>query len=137
MRQPLRYPDAVKPEQAGLRDEEEFGPEHLDELRSALEALEAELREQLAAVQEGSAPVSLDEPIGRLSRMEALQQQQMAKANASAAKARLQLVARAFEAMQRDEYGECRSCEEAISLRRLRARPESPLCLRCQTAREA
>ena len=136
MRSTLRYADAVKAEQASPRDEAAFGPEHLDELRAALESLESELREQLAAVERGSAPVSLDEPIGRLSRMEALQQQQMAKANASAAKARLQLIARAFEAIERDEYGECRRCEEPISLRRLRARPESPLCLRCQSARE-
>ena len=120
----------------GLREEEELGDEHFDELRAALTELEAELREQLALVEAGSAPVSLDEPIGRLSRMEARQQQEMAKANTSATKARLKLVARAFEALERGDYGECRSCEELISLRRLRARPESSLCLRCQTARE-
>jgi DnaK suppressor protein len=105
--------------------------------RRVLEMLETQLRAQVEAMRAGSAPVSLDEPIGRLSRMELMQQQQMAKANVAAAEQRLKLIALAYEALDRGEYGDCRRCEEPISPRRLRARPESPLCLRCQSARES
>ena len=115
---------------------DELSETQIAQLRIALEQLEVQLREQLDAMRQGSEPVSLDEPIGRLSRMEALQQQQMAKANVKTTERRLTLIARAYQAIERDEYGECCSCEELISLPRLFARPESPLCLRCQSARE-
>ena len=115
---------------------DELSETQIAQLRTALEGLEVQLREQLDAMRLGCEPVSLDEPIGRLSRMEAMQQQQMAKANVKLTELRLTLIARAYEAIEREEYGECRRCEELISLPRLFARPESPLCLRCQSARE-
>ena len=126
----------MSPTPTGDVHADELSEAQVAQLHAALEELEAQLREQLDAMRLGSEPVSLDEPIGRLSRMEAMQQQQMAKANVKATELRLTLIARAFEAIEREEYGECRRCEELISLPRLFARPESPLCLRCQTATE-
>ena len=111
-------------------------PDHLRELRDALETLRAELDHVLSVGAESSRPVDLDEPIGRLSRMDALQQQSMAAANRRGAQARLRMVEAALGAMARGEYGECRRCEEEIQVARLRARPETPYCLPCQQAIE-
>ncbi|EDM80406.1 transcriptional regulator, TraR/DksA family protein [Plesiocystis pacifica SIR-1] len=33
-------------------------------------------------------------------------------------------------------YGMCEECDELISLRRLEARPEAPLCIQCKEAQE-
>lgn len=33
-------------------------------------------------------------------------------------------------------YGICEECEEMISLKRLQARPEAPLCIQCKEAQE-
>ncbi|MEZ4451710.1 MAG: TraR/DksA C4-type zinc finger protein [Nannocystaceae bacterium] len=33
-------------------------------------------------------------------------------------------------------YGICEECEEPISLKRLQARPEAPLCIQCKEAQE-
>jgi DnaK suppressor protein len=33
-------------------------------------------------------------------------------------------------------FGECEECEEMISLKRLQARPEAPLCIQCKEAQE-
>jgi DnaK suppressor protein len=33
-------------------------------------------------------------------------------------------------------YGVCEECEEPISLKRLQARPETPLCIQCKEAQE-
>lgn len=33
-------------------------------------------------------------------------------------------------------YGICEECEEPISLKRLQARPETPLCIQCKEAQE-
>lgn len=105
-------------------------------MRDALLALDRNLREALAASTEGSKPVDLDEPIGRLSRMEAIQQKEMASANRATQQARLRQVAAALTRLDDGDYGLCVACEEPIGTKRLAARPETPLCLGCQAARE-
>jgi len=102
------------------------------ELRTALLSLQAELRQLLDDSQQSSKAVDLDQPIGRLSRMDALQQQAMAKANRAGNERRLKLIEAALIAIKQERYGECRRCEEPIGYPRLKARPESPFCLECQ-----
>ena len=108
----------------------------LDDARANLLALERELLALIEQTAAGAAPVDLDEPIGRLSRMEAMQQQAMTAANRRASERRLTMTRAALGRIERGEYGECVSCEEAIAPRRLQARPETPLCLACAQARE-
>jgi len=96
----------------------------------------AELEQLLDSSGESSKPVALDEPIGRLSRMDAMQQQQMAVAGRQAHLQRLQLLKNALAAMEREEYGCCRRCEEPIGYKRLKVRPEAPFCLDCQSHSE-
>lgn len=107
------------------------------ELRDDLEALRSELEGALERSRDGSRPVDLDLPIGRVSRVDAMQQQGMLVANRRAAQARLRQVAAALARLDADEYGECAACGEAIGYRRLKARPEAPFCLACQGRREA
>lgn len=101
-----------------------------------LHALRATLQEQHAAAKEEARPVNLDLPIGRLSRVDALQQQSMAAANRRSLELRLQQVAAALAAHAEGAYGDCRRCGEPIGYPRLQARPETPLCVACQGARE-
>jgi DnaK suppressor protein len=107
------------------------------ELSADLDRLEGDLRSSLADTEEGAKPVDLDQPIGRLSRMDAMQQQKMVEANRRNAEARLRLVLSARVALGNDDYGLCRECEEPVGFRRLKARPETRYCLRCQSARES
>jgi hypothetical protein len=62
--------------QAGRRlafvEAEELTEAQERELEADLEALRAELEATLGLAQTGSKPVSLDEPIGRVSRVDAL-----------------------------------------------------------------
>ena len=110
--------------------------EELELLRQALTEERTRLEELLRISKDGAKPVGLDEPIGRLSRMDAIQQQQMTKANRSSYEIKLRQIRAALDAFEKDEYGFCRSCEEPIDYRRLKARPETPFCLECQDARE-
>ena len=75
--------------------------QHLMEIRDALIA-------SLEGREDTAAPVDLDEPIGRLSRMEAIQQQKMAQATRRREEVRLRMVLAALEADPEDEYGWCR-----------------------------
>ena len=106
-------------------------------LRESLLALAAQLREGLEASAGGARPVDLDEPIGRVSRIDAIQQQSMARANRRASQLRLQQVEAALRRFERGEYGACLECGEEIGFARLEVRPESPFCLECQSLREA
>lgn len=108
----------------------------LQELAANLAALVANLEAQLTSTRDGSRPVDLDEPIGRLSRMDAMQQQQMAQAHRRRIEVRLQQAQAALGRLERDEYGECVLCGEPIGFKRLSVKPESPMCLNCQSERE-
>ena len=108
-----------------------------EELTAALEALAQELASGLEGSAEAARPVELDQPaVGRVSRIDAIQQQKMLEANRAAQQTRLHAVRAALLRIDEDEYGECRACGEEIALPRLRARPESAYCIACQSARE-
>ena len=107
-------------------DVSELTPEQLEELHQALERDRLRLEEHLQLTKEGSKPVQLGTPIGRVSRMDAIQQQQMTKAGRTS-----------LEAYRKGDYGYCRSCHEPIGYPRLKARPEAPFCLNCQDTSES
>lgn len=117
-------------------DPEELTPAQEAELLGALHAL----RDRLSATLSGSDAtdvVELDQTkMGRVSRVDAMQQQQMALASRRQAEIRLSQVKTAIERHAEAEYGWCRSCEEPIGYKRLRARPEALFCLNCQSATE-
>ncbi|MEA3545411.1 MAG: TraR/DksA C4-type zinc finger protein [Thermodesulfobacteriota bacterium] len=106
------------------------------QLHRQLLALQEELKLLLIKSAASSQAVDLEQPIGRLSRMDALQQQAMAKANRAGHQQRLVLIEVALRAIKMECYGECRRCEEPIGYARLTVRPESPLCLDCQKQSE-
>lgn len=107
-------------------------PEQTERLRASLEALRDELLAILTATREGAKPVDLDEPIGRLTRMDAIQQQSMTAANRRSHDIRLRQVEQALRFIEQGRYGTCNRCGDPIGWRRLEARPESPYCLDCQ-----
>ena len=81
------------------------------------------------------APVELDQQAtGRLSRMDAMQQQGVAASAHKHTSTTLQKVASALKRFETQEFGYCRKCEEPIGYGRLRAQPESALCLNCQSS---
>ena len=113
----------------------ELSDEQAEALRLRLVELVDELERALQASASAATPVVLDQSsVGRLSRMDAMQHQAMAKATRDKAELRLGQSKRALSAFDRDEYGLCRKCEEPIGSRRLSAKPEAPFCVDCQRA---
>jgi len=107
------------------------------ELSAALGDLIQDLEASLAETAAAARPVELDQPaMGRVSRIDAIQQQKMLEANRVAQQTQLQLARSARHRFGEDEYGDCMACGEEIGVARLRARPESLYCIECQTARE-
>jgi DnaK suppressor protein len=115
---------------------DELTGEQRTELRARLHEIRAELALALERTTGSAQVVSLDEPIGRLSRMDAIQQQKMAEATQRQQALRRSQVEVALAALETGEYGVCKNCDEPIGFRRLAARPETPFCLRCQGSKE-
>jgi len=119
-----------------MDEAEELTSAQVTELEAELGDLRGELESLIEASAMGVKPVELDSAIGRLTRMDAMQQQQMAKANRESHRRRLRLVQAALTRIDSGDYGYCARCEEPIGLRRLKARPESLLCLGCKSSSE-
>lgn len=95
-----------------------------------------ELRALSDGSREGRAPVELDQQsVGRLSRMDAMQQQSMDLAREERRRQRLAILAAALRRMDGDEFGYCLSCGDDIAAARLLADPAATLCVECQRGR--
>ena len=114
----------------------ELAPDQLEALKGRLEQMRHELTALLHATTDSAKPVDLGEPIGRLGRMDALQVQQMAKAQRHREEAQLQQVTAALARLRAGTYGHCLKCEEPIGLERLRVAPESSMCVPCRQGTE-
>ena len=106
--------------------------------RSAHRQRILEEMDELRALSDGSrdsrAPVELDQQsVGRLSRMDAMQQQSMDLAREERRRRACQLAA-ALRRMEEDEFGYCLSCGDDIAAARLVADPAATLCVDCQRA---
>ena len=93
-------------------------------------------RDELKALSEMSADarerVGLDQQsVGRLSRMNSLQQQEMAQATERQRNAEVARIERALVSLEEGEYGYCRHCGEPIADKRLEADPAALICVHC------
>ena len=96
----------------------------------------AELDAEDAAGAEGQKTVELDQQaVGRLSRMDALQYQAMAQAQARRRQAERLKIEAALKRIAEDEYGYCLDCGEDIAPGRLQADPGATHCTECMRAR--
>ena len=103
-----------------------------EHFKALLLALRDSLADTAQAAEEAGETVELDQArVGRLSRMDALQAQQMARETERRNRARLMLVQRALERIEQGEYGDCLACGKPIDPRRLDADPTATRCIAC------
>jgi DnaK suppressor protein len=111
---------------------EELSKAQITSLKKLLREQQAELK---ARDKEGASwrgPVELDQQsVGRLSRMDAMQQQEMAQAEARRRISDLARIEMALVRMAEDEYGWCAECGEPIAYGRLEIDPAAHLCIGC------
>ena len=103
-----------------------------EHVRERLLRLRAELEAVTAIGDESAAVVELDQSkVGRLSRMDAMQAQAMAQASSQRRQQMLRNITAALGRLERDEYGDCQSCDEPINPKRLEFDPTATLCVNC------
>jgi DnaK suppressor protein len=116
---------------------EELTQRQLRELKDDLETFLTKLKTQLESANEQTQPIKLDQQaVGRVSRIDAIQQQEMAKANQRQSQLQLSRVQEALDTFDIGEFGVCKDCDEPIGFARLKIAPDSSFCIRCQTAHE-
>ncbi len=104
----------------------------LELARERLAERRRELTESSEQTQEMRRPVELDQQsVGRLSRMDAMQQQAMAAAAERARKRDLTRIELAERRITEGDYGYCAECGEEIPERRLDIDPMAERCVAC------
>jgi DnaK suppressor protein len=103
--------------------------------RTRLLAMQSELLDLNSMSKDSTATVILDQStVGRLSRMDALQGQQMALVALEAERRRKQellQIKAALDRIEKDEFGYCVSCGEEIAAGRLAINPTAVRCVKC------
>jgi len=104
----------------------------LESARKALNARRDEILSLSEISSESRDAVALDQQsVGRLSRMDAMQAQAMAKANERQRRIELSRIEAALRRIEEDEYGYCQKCGEEIAPERLRVDPAASFCVDC------
>jgi DnaK suppressor protein len=104
----------------------------LDAFRQMLNSLRDDIEQLTNYSREAAGTVALDQSkVGRLSRMDALQAQQMAQETARRRQIQLQKIDSALRRMDARKYGYCLSCDEVIAVARLEFDPATTRCIKC------
>ncbi|MDP1629825.1 MAG: TraR/DksA C4-type zinc finger protein [Caulobacter sp.] len=113
-------------------DDQDLSPEELARYRAGLTARLADLADLETITEANRQPVELDQQsVGRLSRMDALQQQAMAMAAQQRRRNELVKVQAALKRLDDDDFGLCAACGELIPRKRLDIDATIAVCVAC------
>ena len=112
--------------------------EKLGKYKKLLLDSQVRLQGVLATGKAAAETVVLDQTrMGRLSRMDAMQQQAMSKASNQRRQLKLHQITAALKRIENNDYGYCHECEEDINPKRLEHSPTSTFCIECASAKES
>jgi len=104
----------------------------VENFKIRLKKLKTEISELEQSSVASTKPVKLDQTrVGRLSRMDAMQLQEMQQEVSRRRKAQLKMIETAFDRIASGEYGYCIECDEEIGIPRLNIDPSNTRCINC------
>ncbi len=106
-------------------------PKEIAELKASIEQRMADIESNIKSLEETSKPVEPDRAIGRLTRMDAIQIQQMQEANLATARSNILKLQEGLRKIDEGTFGQCQYCKGMIGFERLKALPESNMCINC------
>jgi DnaK suppressor protein len=108
-------------------------PKQKQELLLVLQSKKTKLEQQLLDAESATGVVILDQSsVGRVSRVDAMQQQSLAVSTRAKAEASLRKILKALKRMEAEDFGYCGQCDEPIQFNRLKVQPQASHCLKCQ-----
>ena len=90
-------------------------------------------REKISQMEEMTKPVTPENSIGRISRMDAINNKSVMEAALRTARKELEGLEYAAKHIDDPEYGTCTQCKGQIDIKRLMILPGSQHCMRCAT----
>ena len=110
----------------------------LTEARRRLDAELARVEDAIAQATVSAGTVTLDQSsVGRLSRMDAMQQQAMAQGMRTRLETHKRRLHAALARVDAGSYGCCCACEAELEAERLHSDPAAVFCADCMAEREA
>lgn len=107
----------------------------IEDLTAALDRTIRKLERSMRTTEEALRPVKLDQSaVGRLSRIDSLQNQGLTRNLQEREQAMLGQVISALQRMEAGSYGLCTECGSTIRFERLEVFPETPTCTACSGA---
>ncbi|GET23408.1 TraR/DksA family transcriptional regulator [Prolixibacter denitrificans] len=105
--------------------------EDREKLRETMTTKVAGLKEELLDLKELTRPEAPDCAIGRVSRMDAINNRSVNEAAMRNKQLKLSKLEEALEKIDSPDFGKCTRCGEEIPWGRIAIMPESTLCIRC------
>jgi DnaK suppressor protein len=102
-----------------------------EEIREKISRAIEETEKDITALEELTKPIAPDNAIGRLSRMDAINNRSINQAQLNTSRSKLIMLKKAMERVDESEFGICADCGEPIPVGRIMIMPEANLCVRC------
>lgn len=97
-----------------------------------------QVQQSIEDLQDQIKPISPDSAIGRISRMDAIEQQSVNQVKLNTQQAHLIELTQTIQRMKNDpDFSYCKNCGESIVFERLKLRPEVTICMACLNQQEA
>jgi len=88
-------------------------------------------KQEIASLEELTKPISPENSIGRVSRMDAINNKSVAEASLRSNRNKLSKLKVALTRVDHPDFGNCAFCNNPIQAARLMYMPESSRCVRC------
>ncbi len=106
-------------------------PSARKELKSKIVEAISSTKEKIESLEELTKPISPENSIGRVSRMDAINNKSVAEASLRSTRQKLSKLTVALSRVDNEDFGNCAFCKNPIQPARLMYMPESSRCVRC------
>ncbi len=106
-------------------------PEEKEHIKATIERKIGQAQREIKELEELTRPIAPENSIGRISRMDAINNKSVNEAALAQTRYKLQKLEKALENIDKVEFGTCYKCGQAIPMGRLVLMPESTLCTKC------
>ncbi|MCH9740666.1 MAG: TraR/DksA C4-type zinc finger protein [Epsilonproteobacteria bacterium] len=105
--------------------------EEKNTIKQTIETQITQLQKQIIELKEKTKPISPDCSLGRLTRLEAMNEKMVNEKVLQEGELKLTRLKNALLRINHEMFGICIECEESIGLGRMMIRPESVRCVAC------
>ncbi len=102
-----------------------------EQLKKAIEDKIDETQTSILELKEATKPMGLDNAVGRLSRMDYINNKSIGEASLRKAEESLKGLQRWLSLYDTDQFGKCARCGKEININRLLLMPQSTRCVHC------